>query len=92
MKKGLVIALLRQQLRVGERRQENHRLDTPEEVRDPSICDILLSEKVLQLAMLLENVHIVHGLGSTTTAHTSADIRLLDEAYQQAARRNKAYL
>lgn len=67
-------------------------LNTPEEIFNPSICDQVLSEKVIQLAMLLENVHVVHGLGSSTAAHTSEDLAYLGEAFRRAAHRIKPYL
>jgi glutamate-1-semialdehyde 2,1-aminomutase len=64
----------------------------PEDTRNPAVCDIVLTEKVLQLALLLENVHVIHGLGSVTTAHTEADIQYMGEACRRAARRIKPYL
>ena len=72
--------------------QEGHALETPEEVRNPAICDITLSEEVLQLAMLLENVFIMHGLGCISTAHTSEDLQVLGQAYRRVARRIKPYM
>ncbi len=72
--------------------EEGRALDTPEEVRNPAICDVILSEEVLQLAMLLENVFIMHGLGCISTAHTSEDLVFLGEAFRRAARRIKPYM
>ncbi len=72
--------------------EEGRELMTPEEVRNPTICDLALSEKVLQLGLLLENVFTMHGLGSTTTAHTEADIQFLGEACRRFAQRVKPYL
>jgi len=72
--------------------EEGHELITPEEVRNPAICDIILSEKVLQLGLLLENVFTMHGLGSTTTAHTEADLQFLGEACRRFAQRVKPCL
>lgn len=72
--------------------EEGCELMTPEEVRNPAICDLALSEKVLQLGLLLENVFTMHGLGSTTTAHTEADIQFLGEACRRLAQRIKPYL
>jgi hypothetical protein len=51
-----------------------------------------LGDKALQLALLLENVHVVHGLGALSTAHTEDDIALLGEACHRVARRFKAHL
>lgn len=67
-------------------------LETPEEIKDPRICDVALSETVLRLAMLLEDVHIIHGLGTTVAAHTESDLQRLGEAYRAAAKRIKPYL
>ncbi|MCP4707284.1 MAG: aminotransferase class III-fold pyridoxal phosphate-dependent enzyme [Planctomycetes bacterium] len=64
----------------------------PEEVRNPAVCDIELSEKVTKLAFLLEGVFTVHGLGCTTYAHGDQEIRFLGEACTKVARRIKPYL
>jgi glutamate-1-semialdehyde 2,1-aminomutase len=60
-------------------------LRRPEDVHDPRRCDTLLAGEALQLAFLLENVHVVHGFGSVSTAHTEADIRFLGEAAGRVA-------
>ncbi|MFN2108611.1 MAG: hypothetical protein ACK2UI_03030, partial [Anaerolineae bacterium] len=67
-------------------------LDRPERVFDPSICDVVLSKKVVELALLLENVHFLEGHGAVTTAHTEQDLQLLAEACQRVARRIRPYL
>jgi len=61
--------------------------DTPEQTRNPQVCDITMSDTVLQLALLLEDVFVMHGLGSVSLAHTPADITRLAEACRRAARR-----
>jgi glutamate-1-semialdehyde 2,1-aminomutase len=71
--------------------EEGLDLNTPEEVRNPSVCDITLGENVLQLALLLENVFTVHGIGCTTAAHSEEDTRILGDACRRAARRIKPY-
>ena len=72
--------------------KDDVQLDKPEDVSDPSVCDVTLRKEVLQLALLLEDVHIVNAHGAVTTAHTEADIVLLGEACRRVARRVKAYL
>ncbi len=72
--------------------EDGNPLDSPDGVFNPAVCDVTLSEKALQLALLLENVHVVHGLGSLSTAHTEADIEFLGEACRRVARRFKAWL
>jgi glutamate-1-semialdehyde aminotransferase len=56
------------------------------------VCDVTLGGKVLQLALLLEDVHVVPGHGAVSTAHTEADIDFLGEACRRVARRFKAHL
>ncbi|MBI5302118.1 MAG: aminotransferase class III-fold pyridoxal phosphate-dependent enzyme [Chloroflexi bacterium] len=67
--------------------QAGRQLERPDDTRDPDVCDLVLSEKVLPIAMLLENVHVVHGLGAVSTAHTEADIDRLGEVCRRVARR-----
>ena len=55
-----------------------------------SICEE--GQQCAQLAMLLEDVHIIHGLGSISTAHSEADLSLVEQAYGRAAERIKASL
>ncbi len=62
---------------------------TPDAARNPAVCDIALGEEILRIAMLLEGVHVTHGLGSVTTAHTEFDIEYLGEACHRVARRIK---
>jgi glutamate-1-semialdehyde aminotransferase len=64
----------------------------PEEAFDPAVCDVALSHEVLDLALLLENVFMLHSHGALSTAHTEADVDRLAEACRRAARRLKPYL
>ena len=64
----------------------------PEDVNDPARCDVRLRDQALQLALLLEDVHVVHGAGTASAAHTLTDITRLGEACCRAARRIKPYL
>ena len=72
--------------------QEDARLDTPEDWFDPAVCDMALSHTVLDLALLLEDVFMLHSHGGASIAHTEADIEFLGEACRRAARRIKPYL
>jgi glutamate-1-semialdehyde 2,1-aminomutase len=67
-------------------------LRMPENVYDPACCDVTLGQKVVELALLLEDVHVLEGHGAVTTAHTEADIDLLGDACRCVARRVKPYL
>ncbi|MFP4563749.1 MAG: aspartate aminotransferase family protein [Spirochaetia bacterium] len=66
-------------------------IDTPEESQSPEIVDLTLTNRIIPLAMLLEGVHVVHGLGSVSAAHTEEDIRLLVDACGRAAERIVSY-
>jgi glutamate-1-semialdehyde 2,1-aminomutase len=65
---------------------------SPEQTRNPDVCDVELSDTVLQLALLLEDVFVMHGLGSVSTAHTEDDIARFGDACRKAARRIAAHL
>ena len=67
-------------------------LKRPKDWFDPAVCDIALSHVVLDLALLLEDVFMLHSHGGVSTAHTEADIAFLEEACRRAARRIKPYL
>jgi len=66
------------------------RMSSPEAVWDPKICNVDRREKVLKLALLLERVHVVHGLGAASTAHSEEDVEWLFAACDEAAKRIKA--
>jgi glutamate-1-semialdehyde 2,1-aminomutase len=70
--------------------EPGRQLNTPKETHDPTICDIELSERILPLALLLEDVYVAHGLGAVSTAHTEADLQTLGERYSRAAQRIKS--
>jgi len=69
--------------------EEGHPLAAPDDVFDPAVCDVALNGDVLQLALLLEDVHMMHGHGAVSTAHTEADMAFLEAACRNAARRLK---
>lgn len=67
----------------------DQRITRPEDALDPSVCDVALCEKVLRVAMLLEDVNVMFGLGSMSTAHTEADLTFAAEAIHRVAHRLK---
>ena len=69
-----------------------HPCKGPEDTLNPNVCDVQLANRVLQLALLLEDVHVIHGLGSICTAHCEAAFTEVETAYGRAARRIKASL
>jgi glutamate-1-semialdehyde 2,1-aminomutase len=73
-------------------REEGYAVATPAETRDPHVCDTVLGEELLQIALLLENVHVVHGLGSVSTAHTEEDIDRFYRACLRAAEYIKGFV
>ncbi len=72
--------------------REETKLLRPEDLFDPAVCDVDLRRDVLQLALLMENVHLVHGRGAISTSHTEEDMERLGQAFRQVARRVKTYL
>jgi glutamate-1-semialdehyde 2,1-aminomutase len=71
---------------------EDAPLDRPEDVSDPSVCDVALNRDVLHIALLLEDVYVIHGHGAVATITTESDIEFLSDACRKAARRIKPYL
>lgn len=64
-------------------------IDSPDVAADPSCCIIDAREQILKLALLLEDVYAVHGLGALSTAHTAGDLDRLCNACTRIARRLK---
>jgi len=62
----------------------------PEVLWDPRACDIVLREEVLKLALLLEGVYVLHGLGALSTMHGEREMRYLIGACSRVAKRIKA--
>ena len=71
---------------------EDTKLDKPENVFDPAICDTILSHQVMDLGLLLENVHVMAGHGGISTAHTEKDLEVFDQACRSLAHRVCQYL
>lgn len=71
---------------------EDAPLARPEDWFDPSLYDVALSHKVVDLALMLEGVFMLHSHGAVSTAHTEEDIDFVGEACRRAARRIKPYL
>lgn len=72
--------------------EEGRQLRTPNDLYDPDVCNVTLRERVLKLGLLLEDVHVIHGLGALSMAHTEDDIARLGEACRRVARRMKPHL
>ncbi|MBN1658668.1 MAG: aminotransferase class III-fold pyridoxal phosphate-dependent enzyme [Anaerolineae bacterium] len=72
--------------------QEGRRPTLPEDCCNPAVCDVTLSQKVLDLVLLLEDVFMLHSHGAVSTAHTEDDMAFLEQACRHAARRIKPYL
>lgn len=67
-------------------------LDHPHVLHDPGRSDVELSHKILQLALLLEDVSELYGCFAAGAAHTMADMERLGEACGAVARRVGPYL
>jgi len=62
-------------------------IHSPEVVADPAFCMLRVREQIFRLAMLLEDVYTVHGLGALSTAHTEEDLNRLYDACDRVAQR-----
>jgi glutamate-1-semialdehyde 2,1-aminomutase len=67
-------------------------LEEPQQWHDPNVCDITLRRQVIDLALLLEDVFMIHGHGAITAAHSEAEVDRLADACRRAARRIRPYL
>jgi len=61
-------------------------------VLDPACCDTTLSQKALQLALLLEDMYTLFGSCALGVAHSDADLERLGDACRATARRIRPYL
>jgi glutamate-1-semialdehyde 2,1-aminomutase len=67
-------------------------VDSPDVAADPACCNMEVRERALKLALLLEDVYAVHGLGALAAAHTEEDLERLYAACGRAADRIKPFL
>ena len=70
-------------------RDGHGKIDTPEKVWNPAVCDVEMREWVLKLAMLNEGINTIHGLGAVTAAHSEEDIDQYLTALRKVARKIK---
>ncbi len=70
--------------------REDTVIDSPDVAFDPAQCDVELGRDVLEGALLLEDVLLIHAHGAASTAHAAADVGAMAEACRRAARRIKA--
>jgi glutamate-1-semialdehyde 2,1-aminomutase len=61
------------------------KIESPEQVWNPDVCDIELREKIFKLAMLQEGFNIFHGYGSISGAHTETEIQASLDAAERIA-------
>lgn len=67
--------------------REDATLTAPEDVTDPSVCDVALREKALKIGLLLKGVNVVHGLGAISLEHSEEVLARTLEAYDAFAKR-----
>ncbi len=65
---------------------------TPEELWNPGLSDVILREEALKLGLLIQGVHVVHGGGCLSTAHTAREVEKTIEAYAEVARVFRKFL
>jgi len=64
-------------------------VDSPDVASDPELCLVQVRERIFRLAMLLEDVYTMHGLGALSVAHTEKDLNRLYDACDRVAQRLK---
>ena len=62
-------------------------ISSPNIAADPQCCMLEVREQLLKLALLLEDVYAVHGLGALSMAHTEDDLAQLYAACDRVAER-----
>jgi glutamate-1-semialdehyde aminotransferase len=62
-------------------------ITSPDIAADPTCCMFKVREYALKLALLLNDVYAVHGLGALSTSHTQNDLEHLYQACDAAAER-----
>lgn len=62
-------------------------VDSPDVAADPACCMLEVRERLLKLALLLEDVYAMHGLGALSTAHTEDNLQHLYTACDRVAQR-----
>jgi glutamate-1-semialdehyde 2,1-aminomutase len=67
--------------------REDVKLDKPENVYNPAVCDTVLNHQVMDLGLLLENVYVMGGHGAISTTHTEKDLEVFDQACRSLAHR-----
>ncbi len=66
-------------------KEKNNRVESPEQVWNPEVCDLELREHIFKLAMLREGFNIFHGYGAISAAHTDEEIQASLDAVERIA-------
>ncbi len=62
-------------------------LNRAETINDPALCDIVMRDRVIKIAFLLEDVYTMHGSFALSTEHTEDDMAHVGRAARAVARR-----
>lgn len=62
-------------------------LDTPDLLWNPELCDTVMREDILKVGLLLRDVHVSHGLGAVSAAHSEEDLARTLDAFAWVAER-----
>jgi len=65
--------------------RDDHYPSSAEDLTDPSLCDVTLQEEALKIGLLLHDVHVMHGLGAISTAHSDEDLERVYQAFDAFA-------
>ncbi len=72
-------------------RDKIERVDLPEQVWNPEVCDVEMREQIFKLAMLEEGFNIFHGYGAISTAHSENEIQASLDAVERIAEKWKSF-
>ncbi len=63
------------------------KIESPEQVWNPEICDMELRERIFRLAMIQEGFNIFHGYGAISAAHSDEQIQSSLDAVDRIAKK-----
>ncbi len=70
-------------------RGDCNKVESPEQVWNPRICDIEMREKIFKLAMIQEGFNVFHGFGAISFAHSKQEIQAALDAVERIAKKWK---
>lgn len=73
-------------------KKEIREIKSPEDVQDDGIVDLILKEKILKIFLVNKGIHVIHGGGAISYAHTDEHIKRTISAFEEFASLLKRYI